>query len=215
MTTIILTTTVNTHNNIQYLYQKDPTSRIRTYLKSILQWLNNTQLNIVLVENSGYNFIELDKEKEKFKDRFEVIVFDDSKLPETLFMRNTPSKGRHEIFAINYAFNHSNLLKTSNFIIKVTGRFFIPEFEEYLKNYDLNNYDCLVQNNRNRCEVVGSHYKNFLDIFNINIHDDINFDYIESVWMGRTSSYTNILICKIFTIDETQRGGLNQRYTTI
>jgi hypothetical protein len=211
MTTIILTTTVHIHDNIKLIYQVDPTTRINTYLKSILQWLNNTQFNIVLVENSGYNFHELDEEKEKFKDRFEVIVFDDSKLSDTEFIRNSNSKGRHEIFAINYAFNHSKLLKTSNFIIKITGRFFIPEFEEYLKKYNLNKYDCLVQNDRDRCEVVGSHYNNFLDIFNIYIDQD----HIENVWKSRTSSYTNILLCKIFTIDETQRGTVNETYTTI
>ena len=211
MTTIILTTTVYVHANVEYIYQGDPKSRIHTYVTTILKWLNNTQMNIVLIENSGYNFDELNEEKEKFKDRFEVIVFDDSKLSDTLFIRNTGSKGRHEIFAIHYAFNHSNLLKTSNFIIKITGRFYIPEFEEYLKNYDLNNYDCLVQNDRGRCEVVGSHYNNFLDIFNIYVNDG----HIENVWKTRTSAYNNILICKIFTIDETTRGGVNETYTTI
>jgi len=211
MTSIILTTTVNIHENIHIIYQRDSKSRVETYVKSILKWLNNTEMNIILVENSGYNFHELDKEKEKFKERFEVIVFDDSKLSETEFIRNANSKGRHEIFAINYAFNHSKLLKISNFIIKITGRFFIPEFEGYLKNYDLNKYDCLVQNDRDRCELVGSHYNNFLDIFNIYIDKD----HIEDVWKMRTSSYTNILVCKIFGIDETQRGSFNERYVTI
>ena len=103
------------------------------------------------------------------------------------------------------------IISSSNFIIKITARFYIPEFEEYLKNYDLNNYDCLVQNNRDRCEVVGSHRNNFSNIFHVYIDDF----HIENVWKTRTSIYENILVCKIFQIEETQRGGIDQKYTTI
>ena len=211
MTTIILTTTVNVRDTIHWVYQKDPRSRIETYLSSILKWLYNTNFNIVLVENSGYNFNELDKEKQKFKDRFEMIVFDETKLDEAKFIHNAGSKGRHEIFAINYAFNNSKIISSSKFIIKISGRFYIPEFEKYLNNYELNNYDCLVQNDRDRCEVVGSHRNNFAHIFNIYIDQD----HIENVWKERTSLYNKILICKIFQIDETQRGGLMEKYKTI
>lgn len=210
MTTIILTSTVNIHN-VDWIYQKDPSSRIQTYLSSILNWLNNTNFNIVLVENSGYNFNELDEEKQKFKHRFEFISFNETKIEEATYLQKHISKGRHEIFAINYAFNNSKLIKSSNFIIKITARFYIPEFETYLKNYNLNNYDCLVQNNRDRCEVIGSHKKYFSHIFHMHIDDD----HIENVWKARTSMYANILICKIFGISETQRGGMDQRYTTI
>lgn len=211
MTTIILTSTVNVKDHISYIFQKDNTSRVQSYLSSVLKWLNNTQFNIVLVENSGYNFDELNEEKIKFKDRFEVIVFDEDTLNEAEFIRHAPSKGRHEIFAINYAFNNSKLILLSNFIIKITARYYIPEFETYLNNYDLNNYDCLVQNNRDRCEVIGSHKKYFNNIFNMYITND----HIEAVWKQRTSIYSNILICDIFQIDKTQRGGDCQSYINI
>ena len=170
MTSIILTSTVNIQPHINCVFQINRESRLQSYLNSILKWLHNTNFNIVLVENSGYNFEELNEEKIKFKDRFEVIVFDEIKLPETEFIQLEGSKGRHEIFAINYAFNNSKIISSSNFIIKITARFYIPEFEEYLKNYDLNNYDCLVQNNRDRCEVVGSHRNNFSNIFHVYMH---------------------------------------------
>ena len=73
--TIILTSTVNINEKKAYIYQKNKDERINTYLKSILQWLNKTNFNIVLVENSGYNFNELNNEKKIYKDRFEVITF--------------------------------------------------------------------------------------------------------------------------------------------
>lgn len=76
ITTIILTTTINVQD-VTFLYQVDPNSRIQSYLKSIKKWLYETDLNIVLVENSGYNFEELNIEKENFKSRFEIISFDE------------------------------------------------------------------------------------------------------------------------------------------
>ena len=52
--TIILTSTVYINTKKSHLYQTDPNERIQTYIKSVLQWINNTNFNIVLVENSGY-----------------------------------------------------------------------------------------------------------------------------------------------------------------
>ena len=75
----------------------------------------------------------------------------------------------------------------------------------------MNNYDCLTQTNRDRCEMVGSHYKNFFDIFYMHL----NSNHIEDEWKKRTEKYNSILICKPFKINETQRGGINQTYLDI
>ena len=210
MATIILTSTVNVYNNIDVVFQKDPESRASTYVKSILNWLHKTNLNIVLVENSGYNFEELCAEKEQFKHRFEVIVFDETNLDNSI--KCASSKVTHELFAINYAFNNSKLASVSNFIIKVTARYYIPEFEDYLNGYDLNSYDCLVQSDRGRCEVVGSHRNHFSRIFEMYINAQT---IAEMLWMERTSKFANIVMCKTFQIEETLRGGANHTYTTI
>jgi len=211
MTTIILTCTVNVGKNIMCVFQREPKDRIQSYLSGILQWLYKTNFHIILVENSGYAFNELNKEKEIFKDRFELLVYTENELEDALFLQNTTSKGRCEIFAINYAFENSIKIHNSNFIIKITGRYFIPELEEYLSNYDLNNYDCLTQQNKDRCEMVGSHYKNFMSIFDV----FINTDHIEDEWKERLSKYQNILTCKTFKINETQRGGQGDKYSNI
>ena len=209
-TTIILTSTVNVNLAKSHIFQKNVDSRLETYLKSILQWLNKTSFNIVLVENSGYTFDELNNEKEIFKDRFEVITFKESEMQEANYLKNNDSKGSSEVFAIDYAYQHSKIIHSSNFIIKVTCRFFIPELEKYLSNFDLNNYDCLTQNNRNRCEMVGSHRNNFLFIFGITM-----FSHFEIIWKERTSRFKNILVCKEFKIEKTQRGGVNEIFETI
>ena len=215
MTSIILTSTVTVNPNTSSVFQKDKHSRINTYLKSIRQWLEKTTLNIILVENTGYNFDELNEEKIKYKDRFEVVFFDELKLSEASYIHNTISKGRREIFAIDYAFDNSIIVKKSFFIIKITARFYIPDFEDYLTEHDLNKYDCLVQNDPNRCEVVGSHINNFKNLFCKYLDTSCPRDNMEAVWKNRASKYKKILRCKLFSIDKTQRGGVSQQYTSI
>lgn len=217
--TIILTSTVNINKKKISIHQKNKDERINTYLKSVLQWLNKTNFNIVLVENSGYNFNELNNEKEIYKDRFEVITFKENELDETKHIKDSKSKGTSEIFAINYAFNNSNIIKNNktNFIIKITGRYFINELEDYLLSYNLNDYDCLTQNDRKRCEMVGSHINNFSNIFNMALLDENNKydEHLENIWKYRTSQYDKILVCKEFNIEPTQRGGFDQVFLTI
>ena len=81
----------------------------------------------------------------------------------------------------------------------------------------MNEYDCLTQNDRNRSEMVGSHYNNFKFIFNTSMVDEYNkYDYwIERIWKMRTSLCDNILVCKEFKIERTQRGGLEEIFDTI
>ena len=134
-------------------------------------------------------------------------------LEDALYLKTNNCKGSSEMFAINYAYLHSNLIRSSIFIIKITARFFIPELESYLSLFTLNDYDCLTQENRDRCEMVGCHFNHFSDIFNIHFVD--NNYYVEAVWKFRTSNYKKVLVCKTFTIEETQRGGVDEKYTTI
>lgn len=179
--------------------------------------MTKTKFNIVLVENSGYHYDELNNEKEIYKNRFEVITFNENNLEQAQYLKRDRSKGSSEIFAINYAYYNSKLIHSSNFIIKITARFFIDELEQYLSLFDLNEYNCLTQQDRDRCEMVGSHYKYFPDIFNIYLIND-NYQYeghIENIWKLRTSRHKKILICKTFNITETQRGGVNETFTNI
>jgi len=215
--TIILTSTVNVNLNKCALVQVDKNDRLQTYLKAILRWLKETNFNIILVENSGHNFDELNEEKELYKNRFEVVTFDEKDLQDAKYLKYNPSKGASEIFAINYAFNNSKTAKQSNFIIKITARYFLSELENYLKKYDLNEYDCLSQSDMLRCEMIGSHINNFHHIFDINLVDkNGNYNgHIESIWDEKKSQYKRILICKLFQIELTQRGGSNWPFNNI
>ena len=217
-TTIILTSTVNVNLNKCWLFQKDKNERLHTYLPAISQWLSKTNFNIVVVDNSGHNYDELNAEKELYKDRFEVITYTENELDESKYLANSFHKGESELFAIDYAYRHSTIIKQSTFIIKITCRYFIPDLENYLSKYDLNNYDCLSQSDRNRCEMVGSHVKNFTHIFNKSLLDltGENIIYhIDKLWKDRISNFANILICEPFQIEPTQRGGINEVFYSI
>ena len=213
-TTIVLTTTVNVKHNLSFLFQTDKQSRLSLYLKSIHQWMRSTSFNIVVVENSGYAFDELIEYRstEPFKHRFELITFTERDIPEAAYLRDNTHKGASEIFAINYAYYHSRLLPKSDFIIKVTGRFFVSELESFLSLYDLHICDGLSQNNPMRCEIVGSHMKWFHKIFNpFLINKKGNYDgHVENIYRTRLSYLDNVIKCTVFDIEPTPRGGFDE-----
>jgi hypothetical protein len=218
-TTIILTATVNVNVNKSCIFQTSNGERIQTYLKSILSWLKNTNFNIVLVDNSGYNFNELQYELYTYSNRFEIIYYTENTLSQAKYLINNVDKGASELFAINYAFYNSKIISSSqqNFIIKITGRYFISELENYLNKYDLTKYDCLTQNNLDRCEMVGCNINKFNLIFNVNStnNNGIYDGHVENVYKNRSLLCSNVLRCELFNIEPTQRGGINEIYLDI
>jgi len=217
---LILTTTVNINRNKSGLFQRERESRIATYIKSVKNWLEKSKFNIIIIENSGYNFNEEFQEFiDNYSERFEIISFNEHKIKEAKYLRFDKSKGTSELYAINYAFYNSQLIKKllPIFIIKITGRYFIPELEEYLKEFNLDEYNCLTQNNQGRCEMVGTHIKNFKTIFDIRAIGANGYynGHVEDVYRYRASLFTKVLRCKKFEIEPTQRGGINQIFSTI
>ena len=209
---IILTTTVNVTKESSF--QIDKQDRISTYLKSIRSWLKNTNLNIIVIENSGHEFEELTEELYLYKNRFEIITFKESQSNYPEFQMHLQSKGGLEINSIHYAYNKSIFLKKSLFIIKITGRFFINNFEKFINSIDVSKFDCLKQNYDYRCEIVGTSQKNFDIIFNKNlfINNGLYNYHVENVYAYRFSLFKNILVCPVFHIEPTQRGGINEKY---
>jgi hypothetical protein len=214
---IILTSTVNVDLNKICVFQKSKNSRLETYIKSIVRWLKNTQFNIVLVENSGYEFKELQYLVDKYENRFEIISFKESELTDAQYLIGDKSKGTSELFAINYAHANSKLIKSiaPTFIIKITARYFIPELEEYLDTYVLNDFDSLTQNDKDRCELVGCHSDNFSRVFDVNVVSA--YGHVETDFKNRMLSYDSdkVLTCKTFFIEPTQRGGVDEIFYNI
>jgi hypothetical protein len=193
---IILTTTVNVQQKC-YIHQSDPVERLTVYVESIKQWIC-TNFKIIVVENSGYHFPEFME-----NDHFEKIIFNESELPEAGYLNGNSSKGASELFSINYAINNSRLIKPGDSIIKITGRYFIPDF-----NVDLTGFDALIQNDCSSCEIIGSSWSNKDLVFNISdLLNGVSCNHIEFLYTNRILNLNKVMILKKLKINKTQMGG--------
>lgn len=198
---IILTTTVYPQDKC-YLYQKDPQERLQNYLKSIKQWIASP-FKVTVVENSGYTFPEFEQ-----SDRFEILSFDECKVPEAKYLIGNNSKGASELFSINYCFKNSKILSPGDFIIKVTGRYFIPNFEKCLNG--IHSFDAVIQNDRSSCEIIGCSFTQKEFVFNTS--DLLNGEacnHIEFLYKSRIAELNKVLILQKLNIEPTCMGGAN------
>jgi len=228
---LILTSTVHIRRDKSDLVQVNPEERASTYIKSITQWLDKTPFRICLVENSGYRFPELDEYREKYKDRFSTLVYDEKTIdtPHRHLFENS-SKGTSEIFAINLAYQTlDQFFKNAMFIIKITARFFIPDLYDFLANRNVNEKVIIASNRRPiialrqsdpyRCELFGCHRSLFSFVFNPSMFDDVNHlhQHVEHMYKFRIDCLNPslVLTCTAFAIEPTQRGGAPEKYNTI
>jgi len=220
---IILTCTVFVNDRKIWLSQREPLERKRIYLESIRKWLEETDLNIIVVENSGYDFPELNPYLVTYKDRFEKICFQENLVEDELFdrldaraLRNPDdylytSKGTSEIFAIYYGSLRSRLFPQCHFVIKITGRYFIPEFEAFLKTKNLHHFDALTSHDPTMCMIVGASRENFRLIFypdQFKSREGLHIHHIETLFYDRIQRFdeTRIVRCPIFNIPPTLNG---------
>lgn len=110
--------------------------RKELYSKQIKRWLDETPFYIYVVESSGYDFSDIKH------DRLKVITF---KLSEKL-----PSSSQYESRSILHALDEmkdDEEYQECDFIFKVTGRYFLPNIQESLKNIS-NDKDAILQVHR-------------------------------------------------------------------
>jgi len=193
--------TVNINNNIKLLTIKDSNERLDLYIRTIKKWLYNTNIKIVIVENSDYDFNELEYEKEFFKDRFEIISFNENKIFHEITIDKL--KETNELYSIHYANENSHLIKNSDFIIKITGRYFIPYLENFISNYNLSNYLILCQFFTNYCEILGCNKQYFNILFNKNkLNSHIETSYYERINSNKKSKILKCPILKVLTVKQ-------------
>ena len=197
---IILTTTVYPQNKC-FIHQSNPVKRIESYLKSIHQWLEHTLLPIVVVENSGYTFPEL---KNVESDRFQIVTFNESIDAPPLVVNN--SKGASELWSIK---NIKKYITPFDYVIKITGRYFIPHFEKWLIR--LNGVDVIRQNTPLRCEVIGCNIKHFDYLFNDStLLNGNECNHIEFLYQYRLNRFHKTLIFPEMPIEPTCMGGIEK-----
>lgn len=149
---IILTTTVNIFN-VRKIYQISRDERVETYISSILKWLK-TDFKIIVVDNSGYTFPEIENSDNLCKISY---TYNNVSIPEKhAFIANSGEKGHHEMFAIYHAYNNIPTSWNYKNIFKLTGRYYIPDFKTHIEKIP-DSYHYYIQSNESMCELYGGH----------------------------------------------------------
>jgi hypothetical protein len=151
---VLLTCTVRVKPSITELKQTSAAEREADYRASINKWLTNTAFKIVVVENSGFNMSPswLGVDGGVGVDRYEAILFDEARDKDA--PHGNTSKGIHELYAINKAFASSKFIAAAPFVVKVTGRFFVPGLQAVMRGLS-RDVRALRQSNEDECQVVG------------------------------------------------------------
>lgn len=132
------------------------------------------------------------------------------------------------MYSVNHACEHTKFKDSINFLIKITGRYYVPLFENHLISIDIKNRTRnihTVQNEnsiiglhqnynterREVCEILGIHILFFYFLFHMNLSDDSGsfFPHVETIYYNRLKSFdpNKILSLPTFPIEPTQMGG--------
>lgn len=122
---ILLTACVNP-NGMTLTKISDTSIRLNQYLDAIHFYLSHTNCKIVVVENCNYDFSP-HFTKEIAENRIECFHFDGNSFDKKL------GKGFGEACIIEYAIAHSNFIKHTKSIWKITGRVKIDNISFALK----------------------------------------------------------------------------------
>ena len=174
MTPLLLTTTVDC-GNCTTLAIKDHEQRKRTYLYVIGEYLRKTDLDLVIVENSGYDLSFISDHFKDYMYRIELLSFSGNDGVDKF------GKGHGEKVSIRYALNNSSKLKNRKFFYKVSGRYYSPDIHNIIQMYDdlaeasrIMSINRTVQPNGNIVTVFfGANKQAFLETFTeeLVIHD--------------------------------------------
>ena len=135
---IVLTTSVN----------NDP-ERLNIYLDRINKYLTFTNLNYYIVESTGYTFPEIKN------DRVKIYSFIGTK---------TTSSSQMELESINAIIDHFNLYDR-DFVLKITGKYFVKNIEFLVNRFMEKEYDFYIQGGLgNHSEIFGSKPEYYKDI---------------------------------------------------
>lgn len=138
MTKCILLTATITPFNVPNLKRIDKEQREHDYIEAVKFYLQ-FNLPIVFCENSNTKSESILKLLNNSETKFEYLTFN-SKM-------SIEGKGKGEAEIISHAFLNSNIIKNSDNIIKITGRYKIRNFLKQLKNIHKNTiYVNITQN---------------------------------------------------------------------
>ena len=138
---VILTASIKPMN-IPYLARSSPIDRLNDYKEAFVKWCKNKNAKkIVFIENSG---CELDFFNEKAKEfpnkKIEIISTNlNNSFPKEL------GKGYGEYLCLKEVFSKSKIVSETDFFCKITGRYYLKNFEDIVNDVktrksDINSY---------------------------------------------------------------------------
>lgn len=190
--TLIITGCISPYTEQNNLYVKNSKERLVQYIGSIEFYITKSLFkNIIFCESSAYDYE--DKKRllslaESLGKKFEWISFKGSK--------NVIEKGKGygEGEVIKYAFENSELICTSQFLIKVTGRLIISNINNIVRK--MNNEIIYFNNDIYRSKGIdtrfygctcGFYCKNLRDLFKLSNEklsemtlEDVFYDYMHN-----------------------------------
>jgi hypothetical protein len=124
---ILLTATIDPKDMV-LLKRNDPLVRQNDHINALRKWIETECSSIVFCENSGYKIDEITNiMKQCGTMKTEVLQFNGQDFPKKF------GKGYGGLLIIKYAIQHSNLIKDSDYVIKVSGRYFIKNIAKIVR----------------------------------------------------------------------------------
>lgn len=122
---ILFTSCVNPDGMI-YTAVQDKEERLAEYQRSLEFYMSTVNARIVVVDNSGYGYDEMEKQ---YPDRLEILSFVGNK-------NKNRGKGYGEGEIIRYALANSEFLKEENCVVaKVSGRHLVNNIRQFERAY--------------------------------------------------------------------------------
>lgn len=209
---ILLTACVNP-NGMSKTALQDTEVRKKQYISALYFYLEQTNLPIVFVENTGNDF-SLEFKHYVNNRRLEYISFNGNDYDRSL------GKGYGEAIIIQYALRNSKLLTNAEYVIKITGRVKIININEIVDS------KLLAFNNVVRCSFLDSRFmitsviviplnvlrkfsENCIDLINDN--DNRYFEYVLNDFLCANKSLKLVPFFKPIQIEGIS-GSLNRPY---
>ena len=137
---VVLTATIDV-GDIRYTARRDPLTRLADYKHALKQWLADESVSkIIFCENSGFDLTEIEKvcagQSHGNKD-VEILSFLGQDFPPPL------GKGFGEMRILSHVLEHSVLLKSATYIMKVTGRLYVKNVRHIIDGIKAHNVSAI------------------------------------------------------------------------
>jgi len=205
-TCVLLTMTVNIRTiNNKNTPSNSSENRLIMYNNVINDYLQKTNLDIYIIESSGYSFNYFDNNP-----RIRICSFISDNHIYCKKCEATP----FEAESILYALKYFNLKDTFKNIIKITGRYYIPNLDNLIMDIP-EDADIFFQYtkkyNQQSSEIFGCktiHLENIMNDIIKNSKNNMNFE--KSIFKLNNSNYKNYRFPKIILETPIRRGGDNK-----